>query len=190
LLAVGDDLVVLEVKAGFISEEAKGARDPAVIDSALRKKYVTDARNRRVGVRQLAGTCTALVDGGVPGITVTGRVYPVLLGEDPILQTPGINIYFDDLFREEVTSDRIMPLTVMLVDELEQLLPHVKAGDITWQDVFTTRSSGARVAGGPVHTTFVDLAVARGLRRRPDTFLAKHSERLIAMIRDAYRDLT
>lgn len=189
LLVIGDDLVVFEVKAGFVPDEKKGSRDQQTVDAALRKKYVMDDAGRRVGVRQLAATSSALLDGNVPNVTVKGRIYPVLVGEDPILQTPGVNIYLNDIFREEVTTDRIAPVTVMLVDELEQLLPHIRAADITWQNLLTKRFVGMRMVGEPVHTTLIDLAIDRGFRRRPETFLAKQSETLIAMIKDAYKDL-
>ena len=189
VLVVGGDVVVFEVKAGFLRQEVKGARDPALIDAALRKKYVIDSEGRRVGVRQLAATSTSILENRVTGLSTPGLIYPVLVGEDPILQTPGVNIYLNDIFREEITSDRVAPLTVMLVDELEQLLPHLTAGDITWQDVFSSRFIGTRVTGEPVHTTLVDLAIRRRFRRRADTFLAEQTERLTAMIKDAYAGL-
>src|ERR1041385_4292798 len=189
LLVVGDDLVVLEVKAGFLPEEAKGARDPAIIDAALRKKYVQDERGRRVGIRQLATMSNALLAGTVAGVPARGRVYPVLVGEDPLLQTPGVNIFLNDVFREEISDDRIMPLTVMLIDEVEELLPNIDAGEITWQDVFSPHCTNGRVAGAPVHTTLVELAMARRFRRRPNAFLAQQAKRLIAIINDTYQGL-
>jgi len=106
-----------------------------------------------------------------------------------MLQTPGINIYLDGIFREKQLDDRIAPLTVMLIDELEQLLPQIRGGDITWQQLFAERFAGNRVADVPIHTTLVDMAVERRFRRRGETFLAKQAEILVAMIKDAYRDL-
>lgn len=188
LLVTGNDVLVFEVKAGFLAEEKKGSRNQDIVDQVLRKKYVTDDDDRAVGVRQLAKTCSAILE-GTAEVAVNGRVYPVLVGEDPMLQTPLVNTYLNDIFREDVTSSRIAPVTVMLVDELEQLLPNIAAGDITWQDLLGARFDGARVIGAPVHATLRDLAIERHFRRRPDTFLAKQSELLIAMVKDAYKDL-
>jgi len=186
-LIAGEDVIVVEVKAGFLAQEKKGSRDQQLVAAALGTKYVTDDGNRAVGVRQLAVTCNAVLD-GVLG-TIAGRIYPVLVGEEPMLQVPLVNTYLNDIFREHVTSDRIAPVTVMLVDELEQLLPNIVAGDLTWQDLITARCDGMRVAGAPVHTTLLDLAMKRRFRRRPDTFLRRHSDTLIAMVKEAYKDL-
>ena len=189
LLRVGDDLIVFEVKAGFLRDEAKGSRDPEIIDAAMRRKYVTDDAGKGVGVRQLAATAAALFAGKVPGVKATGRIYPILVGEDPILQTPAVNTYLNDIFREEITDDRVCPLTVMLVDELEQLLPNIAADDVTWQELLTRRFNGSRVVAEPIHTTLIDVAIERGFGRRADRFLRKQSEMLIEIIKNAYKDL-
>jgi hypothetical protein len=68
------------------------------------------------------------LEGKLPDVKVPSRVFPVLVGEDPFLQTPGVNIYLDRLFSEKQIDARIAPLTVMLIDELEQLLPSIRAG--------------------------------------------------------------
>jgi hypothetical protein len=189
LIAVGDDRILLEVKAGFLRDDAKGSRDPAILEKALRKKYVTNERGQRVGIRQLATTANALLNGDVPNITTNGRIYPVLVGEDPILQVPGVNIFLSEIFREESTSDRVGPLTVMLVDELEQLLPHITSGDLSWQDVVSRRVSHGQMSPEPVHTTLVDLAIDRRFRRRSETFLSTHASALVDMIKQTYKGL-
>jgi len=52
----GGDVILFEVKAGFIPQDVKGSRDTRVVSDALRKKYVQDAKGRGVGVRQLANS--------------------------------------------------------------------------------------------------------------------------------------
>ena len=181
----GDDVVAFEVKAGFLRDDVKSARDVTILEAALRKKYVADETGRRLGVLQLATSSRAIVNGEVSDITATGTVYPILVGEDPILQVPGVNIYLDHLFHAEIDSDGVGPLTVMLVDELEQLLPHIIAGDIAWQDVVKHRVRHGQMTAEPVHTTLLDLAIERNFRRRPETFLASHAADLMNMINSA-----
>jgi hypothetical protein len=55
------------------------------------------------------------LEGKLPDVKVPSRVFPVLVGEDPFLQTPGVNIYLDRLFSEKQIDARIAPLTVMLI---------------------------------------------------------------------------
>jgi hypothetical protein len=189
ILSIGEDVVVVEVKSGFIAEAAKGSRDMRTIDEALRNKYVTDKKGKKdrgVGVRQLVATTKALLSGKVSGVTATGRIIPVLVGEDPILRTPGMNTYLNDFFSEEIASDRVAPLTVVLIDELEDVLPQIRAGDFTWLDLVTSRFEGERMVAAPVSMTLADLAASRGFSWKPDTFLKAQSDALMAMVEDAY----
>jgi hypothetical protein len=189
-LQVGDDVIVFEMKAGFMRETARGSRDPAIIDAALRERFVENEKGERKGVRQLATTVSALLATGVPGVHFSDRVYPVLVGEDPILQTLAVNTYLDDIFRQETTVDgRVAPLTVMLIDELEQILPYVRTGDLLWQELLERRFVSDRVVATSVQSEFFDIALERDFVQRQETFLASHADGLIGLITNAYKDL-
>lgn len=86
------------------------------------------------------------------------RIYPILVVEDPVMPTIGMNAYLNELFETEVErGDDIAPLTVLLVDELEEILPHIEAGDLYWHDLLGTRWIGNKIVAPPMHTTFLGL---------------------------------
>jgi hypothetical protein len=60
---------------------------------------------------------------------------------------------------------------------------------MTWQDFFAARLTDGGVSGAPAHTTLVEIGSERGLRRRGETFLAKQSAALVAILKAAYKDL-
>src|SRR2546430_2430867 len=87
------------------------------------------------------------------------RIYPILVGDDPILQCFVANRYLDEQFRAQF-GDRpanVAPLTVMLIDELEELLPYVSAGDVGWREVLDARFEKDGVSADAFHTNLASI---------------------------------
>jgi predicted RecB family endonuclease len=186
---LSSEALAIEVKSGFIAQEIKGARSQPLLAAELKKKYVADQDGKAKGVRQLAAATLALREQRVHKVTTKfERIYPILVVEDPVMQTIGMNAYLNELFEAEVErGGDIAPLTILLVDELEEILPHIEAGDFSWPDLLDERVIGNKVVAPPMHTTFLKLANARNLKVRADRFLESFGDELIAMITAAYR---
>jgi hypothetical protein len=183
--------IPIEVKSGFVPQKVKGARDQALLGAELEKKYVVDQDGHPKGVRQLAAAVRALREQRVAGIAKKyGRIYPVLVAEDPIMQTVGMNAYLNQLFEHEIDrGSDVAPLTILQIDELEQVLPHLRAGDLSFGELLDTRFVGESVVAQPMHTTFSEIASERNLSIRQDTFLESHGDELVQMITSAYASL-
>jgi hypothetical protein len=183
IISAGDDRVLLEIKAGFISQDAKGSRDRRSFDAAIRKKYVGGGDARAKGVTQLARAARELISREER----IGQIYPVLVVDDPALQTFATNSYIDEIFRAETNPGaNVKPLTLLLIDELEEILPHISAGDTSWQELLESRFVNGGVVVEPMHTSLTVLASRRGLRRRSETFLQSQAEDLNRIISHQY----
>lgn len=174
-----DEVVVFEVKAGHLADSAKLARDEQSIDAHLRKRYVRNEKNEGKGIVQLARAVGALYDGTLPGIQRTRCVYPVLVVEDPSMQSLAVQCRAG---RELVSVDGAMPLTLVTIDELDIILRSVATGDIHWNDVFRVHIVNNKAAAISVSATLHELAAARALPIPPDTFLQGAGRALTRML--------
>jgi hypothetical protein len=101
-----------------------------------------------------------------------------------------MNSYLDEIFRTEMEpGPKTKPLTVLLVDELEEILPHIYASDLSWQDLFEYRFINGGVVVDPMHTSLTYFARRQGLRRRPNTFLQPQMDHLNRIIAEQYASL-
>ena len=190
-LRAGSDALAFEVKSGFLAQHVKASRSGSVVGDELRKKFVVDDDGGAKGVRQLAIAIRALREQKVARtVDDIRRIYPVLVVEDPVMQTIAMNAYLNELFEQELDRNHdVAPLTVLLIDELEELLPHVHAGDFSWPEIFGARLVGGKVVAYPMHTTLSELGNEKRLPIRQDTFLKSHGDELMAMISSAYEKL-
>lgn len=187
MIAAESDVVLIEIKAGVIAQDIKGSRDQQALDAELRQKYVETHDGRPKGLTQLARAAHDLLY-RESCHSSDGYIYPILVVEDPALQTWVMNSYLDQIFGDIKPGARVKPLTILLVDELEELLPHIYAGDASWQELLDDRFINSGVSVDPMHTSFVHFARRRKLRRRPDTFLEPRTEELNRIIAEQYAD--
>lgn len=136
------EVVLFEMKAAFVREDRMLSDDYEVVLEAVREKYgvTQDERGgiRTRGVGQLARTVNLLATKeylGEYGEFAEARlVYPVLVTHDPFVGTPVYGRFlaseFARLLDPEQTDRvggmvkrdlRVMPLTVMTIDDLEDL---------------------------------------------------------------------
>jgi hypothetical protein len=182
-------LLVFEVKAGFLPEAAKASRSETQIAAALARNFIRSEKGAPKGVTQLAQAASALLAGEVSGFKSPPRVYPILVVEDPVMQAIAVNAYLDDQFRQLVgDAQSVAPLTVITIDELEAVLPVVTSGTLSWREILNERFINGKTATVSVNSTMHDIAIKRRLGTYPDTFLSTHSDRLWALIDDAYRE--
>jgi hypothetical protein len=177
-----DGVVVFEVKSGYLADTAKLGRDEQTIELHLRKRYVRNEKNAGKGVAQLARAVSSIYAGIVPGITKPKYVYPVLVVEDPAMQSLDVNALLDKEYRELVLIDTAMPLTLVTIDELDVILRTIAAGHLDWNDVLQAHIVNNNAAAISVSATLHELAAARELPVPPDTFLEATGQVLTRML--------
>jgi hypothetical protein len=95
-------------------------------------------QGRPKAIKQLASACRARLKGEIP---VANRnespvIYPIFISDEPTIETTFMNALFYDEFQKEGIDDpKVKPLTIMAIDELEQLLSHFNDGDFTWEEL-------------------------------------------------------
>jgi hypothetical protein len=118
-------------------------------------------------VKQLAGACRAILNGEIT--TASGNetpiIYPIFVSDEPTLETAFMNGYFNDEFQKETEMDdsRVRPLTVMTIDELEQLLTHSSDGDIQLEELLQSRFNRKAVQASSVGQALYDMLVSKGV---------------------------
>jgi hypothetical protein len=74
-----------------------------------------------------------------------------------------VNTFVNGLFQGEIAGLDVKPLTLMSVQELEDLLPIMASGKATWNEILDSRFTNGRVSPFSVHQAGYDLAKAKGL---------------------------
>ncbi len=183
LLDYVDFVITIEVKSGLLAKDPRLMRDPDVLRAEIEKKFVTPK-----GVRQLAKAAQAVVAGEAHTLRSDCRVYPILVVDEPVLQCFAANRYLDERFKAGY-PDRpvsVAPMTIMLIDELEELLPYVAAGAIGWREVLDARFTTEGVVPDPFHTTLVSVRRAKDIAHRRNEFLSAEGTRIGKLIKEKY----
>ncbi|HYS55990.1 MAG TPA: hypothetical protein VER58_19695 [Thermoanaerobaculia bacterium] len=180
----GEFVILIEIKSGLMAKDPRLMRDPQKLRDEIHKKFVD-----KKGVPQLVKGAKAIVVGEVDGISKDCRIYPILVVDEPVLQCLAANRYVDEQFAAQFDGrpPNVQPLTVMIVDELEELLPYVVAGDIGWEEFLSMRFEEDGVTPDPVHTTLAAIAGKKGIRSRRNDYLSTEGKRIGKLILDRYR---
>ena len=128
--------VVFEMKAAFLREDAITDDKPESLLKEIRSKYggSSEKGERDKGVAQLARSIGAIVRKewmNTPESAETTVIYPVLVVHDTRLDAPGIGHFLENEFRpllgQVPAGKRVAPLTVMTIQDLENLEKSVDA---------------------------------------------------------------
>jgi hypothetical protein len=171
LLDLGPDVFVLEIKSSLLTETAKRSGDPAVLAADIERKFIRNERGDPKAVLQLARDAQAVLRGDVRTAIRPLRVYPVLIADEPGCECLAFNAYLNERFQQEaVDLTRVRPLTVMSVNECEELLPYSAANAFSWAELCESRFDNGQVSVWSVHQAIYDLRHARNVgmeRNRP-----------------------
>ncbi|HEV7241142.1 MAG TPA: hypothetical protein VGQ36_18050 [Thermoanaerobaculia bacterium] len=155
LLDLSDVVIVIEVKASLLLRSARFSRDPAVFEQEIRRKFVETPNGKPKALKQLANAAFAIASGTVSTATARPRrIFPILVADEASLQSLGVNQYLNELFVPlvpTVARDLVAPLTVMAVEELEDLLPYVSSNVFSWATFLGERFTGDTVAMESIH---------------------------------------
>ena len=183
LLDFGDFAIVIEIKSGLLARDSRLMRDPKVLRDELHKKFVDGS-----GVSQLVKGARAVATGQVETMRKGCRVYPILVSDEPVLQCFVANRYLDEQFAGQFTDrpPNVAPLTVMLIDELEALLPYATAGDIGWREALDARFEQDGVSPDSFHTTLASMCSVKNIPRRRNAYLSEQGQRIGKLIFERY----
>ncbi|MEQ1887283.1 MAG: hypothetical protein ABL967_19625 [Bryobacteraceae bacterium] len=184
LLDFGNDVFVLEIKSSLLTEAAKRGGDLQTLAADIERKFIRNERGAPKAVLQLARAAEAVLRGELRTAIPPRRIYPVLITDEPGSECLGFNAYLNERFVKEIDSTRVRPLTVMSINECEELLPHSAANAFSWTELCETRFDGAEVAIWSVHQTIYDLRHARHVAVHRNDFILKRFEAIYqAMLR-------
>ena len=188
LLDFANNVVVFEIKSSLLSEAAKRLGNQAEFEKQVNLKFVRNEKGEPKAVLQLAKSAKSIADGLVPTTTKPARIYPVLVGEEPALQTLGFNSYLNAIFQKEMAQcPLVRPLTVMTIGELEEILPYVSKNIFTWAELFETRFVGSEVIGHSAHQAIFDLRHTKGVASLRNEVILKRFDQIFEKMKESYK---
>ena len=204
MLDLGKAVVLFEFKHFLLSQQVKDAMDRSILDRELRLKLVENEKGEPKAVRQLVNVCRAVRKAVVP--TTAGAdgsqggkavLYPVVVVADPAMEAFSVNSFLNGIFQQygaEIDGE-VRPLTVMTIQELEEVLAHTSAGIFTWEELLDSRffrdaeeTSGrlGRVRLWSVHQAIYDLLSTKRAPSIPNKFRRAQFERVAKEILSIY----
>jgi hypothetical protein len=138
-LAVRDNVaIVIECKGTFVRSAEKYSGQPRPFFRGLSKRF---GRPRPGGLGQIVRGIERVwqrgADTGIPSLAAVTEVFPILIGQDPVLGGPGVCRVLADRFhialtrsrRRSVNNLRVWPLTTMTADDLDRVTAAVEASN-------------------------------------------------------------
>ncbi|HKR66066.1 MAG TPA: hypothetical protein VJZ00_20205 [Thermoanaerobaculia bacterium] len=154
LLDLGDVVIVFEIKASLLLRNARFSRDQGIFEQEIRKKFVETSNGKPKALRQLANAASAIARRTVTTASQPRRIFPVLVADEASLQSLGVNQYLNEVFAPLIaaeTRELVAPLTVMAIEELEELLPYMSTNVLSWATFLGERFTGGTVAMESIH---------------------------------------
>lgn len=203
LLDFGSEIILFEFKHFFLAQDVKDALDRTRLESELQLKLVEDEEGDPKAVRQLANIANAVRSGEIP--TAAGRfnaqgsraaIYPVIVVSDPAMEAFGVNTFLNSIFQQYASgiAGEIRPLTIMSIQELEEVLAHTSAGVFTWSELLDSRFDisfdSKRVRLWSVRQAIYDLVHEKQSASIPNEFCRLQFERIGQQILEKYRNDT
>jgi hypothetical protein len=194
MLDFGDTIILFEFKHFMLPHDVKYGRSGKKLEQELRKKLFANQRGKQKAIRQLATSVRAIRSGRIP--TLSGKegssvrvapIYPVVVVSDLSLEAPFVNTFCNELFQPEISGlAGVRPLTLMSVQELENTLPVVTSGDLTWRELFEARFNGTDLHPTSINQARYNLARQKGLTYRRNQYRLDQFERIFKQLGDLY----
>jgi len=174
ILDFGTEVIVFEFKGSLLTHAAKAERNFAEFEKDFRKKFVEKENGERKGISQLAVASLAIDDRRLKTAIRPDAVYPVLVCYEASVESFGQNKYAHGVFRPTVSGhDTIQPLTIMSIQELESLLPHMIRDELTWPEILRRRFHNGTILPISVHQALYEWSRGRKLEPSRNEFLLK-----------------
>jgi hypothetical protein len=156
---------------------------------------VEDENEHPKALRQLAKLASAVRQGLIPtaaGASAKGRnaiIYPVVVVVEAAMEAFGVNRFLNGIFQHYVAGieGEIRPLTIMSIQELEEVLAHTASGVFTWRELLDSRFDHEQVCLWSIHQAIHDLIAVKGARSVPNEFRKAQFDRIAVQIFAKYR---
>ena len=189
LLDYGNEVILFEMKASLLSLKAKCGRDWDYLENELTVKFVENEKGAPKALRQLARSATAAAKGRLFNGPIPDHIYPVLVVDEKAMECMGMNCYLNQTFRGLLGSDvteKVCPLTVISIDELEELLPYVEQAHVSWQEVLRSRFKGDDIAITSIHQALYNIGRDKSIPLTRNQFLLRRYEEMFSRIKDLF----
>lgn len=164
LLDFGDVVVVFEIKSSLFTEGAKRSGNSTQFLPDYERKFVRNAKGAPKALLQLAASCKAIEDGRIPTAMKPLRIYPVCVSDEPAVESFFFTTYSNEIFQKELPAgSRIQSVTMMSINELEEILPYVSASSFSWAELLDFRHHGPTGGVFSVHQAIYDLKRVKGV---------------------------
>lgn len=188
LLDFGDVVVVFEIKSSLLTESAKRSGKSSQFVPDYERKFVRNAKGAPKALLQLAGSCKAVAEAKIATVTKPARIYPVCVSDEPVVESFFFTTYSNEIFQKELPAgSRIQPVTMMSINELEEILPYVSANSFSWPELLDFRSNGPTGGAFSVHQAIYDLLRAKGLPASRNQAIRKNFDEVWRIIRGRYK---
>jgi hypothetical protein len=188
LLDFGEAVVVFEIKSSLLTEAAKRSGDRAKFVADFERKFVRNEKGKPKALLQLAASCKAIEDGKIRTAMKPGRIYPVCISDEPAVESFFFTSYANEIFEKELPAgSRIRPVTMMSVNELEEILPYVSENLFSWPELLDFRLSGPTRGAFSVHQAIYDLLREKGFSARRNQAIRKSFDEVWKIIGSRYK---
>ena len=136
LLFEGDCLILVEIKASFVTSASKYYRNPAELEEEVKKKFID-----KDGLYQLEKGVDGITSGRGLDAEVMERIrsvktiYPILITLDRIGSCVGFTHFVNGFAKSNrprtIGSFEVMPITTVGIDDLELVSGHLKSARLS-----------------------------------------------------------
>lgn len=190
LLDFGSFVLLIEIKSSLLTEPAKRSADKDTFLKDFRRKFVVNEKGKPKAIRQLASACRAISKGEAPTVNrkESPVIYPIFVSDEPVVEATFMNTFFNKEFQKEgIVDPKVKPLTIMSIDELEQLLSHINDGDFTWEELLQSRFDKNTVFASSVGQTIYDTLAAKGLSSKQNRALKRKFDEVGEIMRACFQ---
>jgi len=187
LLDFGKEVVVFEIKSSLLTEGAKRAGNRADFIADYERKFGRNSKGKPKALAQLAASCKAIEEGRIATAMKPVRIFPVCISDEPAVESFFFASYSNELFQKEVAgASSIQPVTMMSVNELEEILPYVAENAFSWAELLDFRFRHLSGAFS-VHQAIYDLLREKGLPPSRNRAVRKTFDEVWRIISSRYK---
>lgn len=180
-------MFVVEIKSSLLVLPVKRRGEPEALAKEIQRKFIVDEDGDPKAIQQLARAAKSIIEGSVRTATWPRRIFPIVVTDEPASECLGFNAYLNERFQLEVAGLKgVTPLTVMSVNECEELLAYSADGAFSWADILLRRFNGSEVGIWSVRQSIYDRRQEKGTDVRRNQFLLKQFERIYQLVLKTY----
>jgi hypothetical protein len=188
-LDFGEVVVVFEIKSSLLTETAKRSGEKAKFIADYLRKFVRNEKGKPKTLVQLATSCKAIEDGRIKTVIKPARIFPVCISDEPAVESFFFTSYSNEIFQQEVAGTSIQPVTMMSINELEEILPYVADNAFSWADLLDFRYRHLTGAFS-VHQAIYDILREKNLSPSRNPAVRKSFDEVWGIISSRYKPPT